>query len=74
MPIVTPISVPRTTDPKEVRKWMEKVSGLFSYQTYEGVPTNNIVPRWAGDRCLDITNNEWYHSIGTAASTWAIIT
>jgi hypothetical protein len=73
MAIVSPIGVPRTTDPKEVRKWWERVSVLLSYQTYAGDPTGNIVPRRIGDLCLDTTNSDWYKSTGVVAASWTKI-
>lgn len=74
MAIVKPISVPRTNDPKELRKWFETIVLRESYQTYAGSPTSNIVPRWTGDLCLDTTNDDWYKSFSTTAASWKQIT
>jgi len=74
MTIVNPISVPRTNDPRELKKHWEKISNMFSYQTYAGDPTSNIVPRWIGDWCLDTTNDDWYRAISTEAAGWKQVT
>jgi len=73
MAIVKLIGVPRTNDPRELRKWMEDVAKLFSYQTYAGVPTNNIVPRWIGDLCLS-SGTDWYKAAGVTAASWKALT
>ncbi|MEJ2655602.1 MAG: hypothetical protein P8012_00190 [Desulfobacterales bacterium] len=74
MAIIKSISVPKTTDVKELRKWFEQISEKFSYQSYAGDPTSNILPRWTGDLCLDTTNNDWYKATGTAAADWKALT
>ena len=74
MPIITPVTVPRTQDHREIRKWREGLATRNGYQTYAGDPTTNIVARWIGDECLDTTNSDWYKSTGVAASTWKKIT
>lgn len=74
MAIVEPISVPRTSDPKELRKWFQAVVSRLSYQTNAGDPTGSVLPRWIGDRCHDITNDNWYISHGTANTDWKLTT
>lgn len=74
MGIVRTISAPKSEDPKEFRKWFSNISDIFSYQTYTGDPTSNLIPRRIGDRCLDTTNNDWYLAYGTAAANWRLIT
>lgn len=71
MAIVTPIRIPT---PGEETGFFQKLVERSSYQTYAGNPTNNVVPRWIGDRCLDTSNNKWYLSHGTAAANWKAAT
>jgi len=70
MAIVTPIGVPKTNDPREMRKWYETVVLRLSHQTSDGSPDGSVLPRWTGDVCLDTTNSDWYKSVGTGTSDW----
>jgi len=78
MAIVEPIKPPRQYqgqyDPKEVDKFYQEMARRFSYHTYDGNPTNNILPRWVGDWALDITNTEWYRSTGLTVADWEVTT
>jgi hypothetical protein len=74
MGIVEPIKPPRTADDKEIERFFREIASRLSYLTYAGNPTNNLVPRWIGDNCLDTTNTEWYKATGTLAADWEITT
>jgi hypothetical protein len=74
MAIIKPVTIPRTTDQQEIRKFFEQVVERISYQTYAGSPASNIVPRWIGDLCHDTTNSDWYKSTGITDSDWHKIT
>jgi len=74
MATVKPIVPPYTDDEREISLWSKRVCDLLSYQTYAGVPTNNVVPRWVGDRCLDTSNDDWYVAHGTASANWKVTT
>jgi hypothetical protein len=70
MAIVEPVKPPRTSDPKEIEKFFREEAIRLSYLTYAGNPTNNLIPRWIGDNCLDTTNSNWYKSTGMLAADW----
>ena len=74
MAIVEPIKPPRTDDPKEMEKFFREVAQRLSYLTSDGDPTGTVIPRWIGDRCLDVTNTEWYFSTGLTVAHWEITT
>jgi hypothetical protein len=46
----------------------------LAYVTYAGNPTNNLVPEFIGQDCLDTSNSDWYRSHGTAAANWKKLT
>jgi hypothetical protein len=74
MGIVEQVKPPRTNDPKEVDKFYREVAQRFSYITYSGDPTGNVIPRWIGDNVLDTSNTEWYRSTGLTSADWEITT
>lgn len=69
-----PVTPPRTDDPRELKRFYERVCELFSYLTNAGSPTGSVIPRRVGDMCLDTTNSDWYKSHGLTNSDWKSIT
>lgn len=74
MGIVEPIKPPRTSDPKEADKFFQEIALRNSYQTYAGIPTGVVTPRWTGDMVLDTTNADWYKSTGATSADWKVMT
>jgi hypothetical protein len=57
--------------------WHEKGNDIvkrIAYTTYAGDPTNNVVPDFIGQECLDTSNSAWYKAHGTAAANWKKLT
>lgn len=42
----------------------------IAFATYAGNPTNNLVPEFIGQECLDTANNDWYRSHGLTDADW----
>lgn len=75
MAIVEPINPPRNmADEKEMERWTREISRRQSYNSYAGNPTNNVTPRWVGERCLNSVASDWYMSTGPLAANWKKIT
>ena len=71
---ISPIKPPRTNDPKEVERFYRALAERAEIITSDGSPAASIVPRWIGDECFDVTNNEWYRSTGLTSSDWKKVT
>jgi len=74
MALAQPVKPPRTTDQKEIDRWYRVMTERLSYHTNAGTPAAVVVPRFIGDRCLDITNSDWYVAHGTTNSDWKVTT
>ncbi len=42
----------------------------LAYATYAGDPTNNLVPAYIGQDCLDTSGNHWYRAHGLTNADW----
>jgi hypothetical protein len=64
------VTEPRTTDMKEVIKFYREIVKKLSYLAGVGTPLGSITPRWANDRFLDISKNDWYVATDMTAGGW----
>jgi len=74
MSTVYHVRPPRSDSQEEINRFYLRVCELLSYLTYAGDPTNNVTPRFIGDRCNDTSNDEWYVSHGITSADWQKIT
>lgn len=52
----------------------EAIKQSLIYTVYAGDPTNNVVPAFIGQHCLDTANAAFYIATSTASSGWKKLT